>query len=100
DGGRLLDELSTVVAADEEQVHFSSGLQHAPDFPDGGVRIGGPVKRKNAEEVVDRTGFQRNGLKGSVLDLDIGKSLNPAQGQAPHVLRRIDADESHVGPRL
>src|SRR2546426_10095309 len=97
DGGRFLDKLSTVVAADEEQIHFGSRFQYAPDFSHRGLRIGGPMKGENAEQIVDRAGFQRDVLERPVPDLNIAKWLNPAKRQVPHVLGRLDADELDHG---
>src|SRR5260370_19468010 len=93
DGGRFLDKLSTVVAADEEQIHFGSRFQYAPDFSHRSLRIGGPMKGENAEQIVDRTGFQRDVLERSVPDLNIAKWLDLAKGQVPHVLGWPDPDE-------
>src|SRR2546426_5105215 len=81
DGGRFLDNLSAVVAADEEQIHFGSRFQYAPDFSHCGIRIGGPVKGENAEQIVDRAGFQGNVLERSVPDLNIAKRLYPARSE-------------------
>src|SRR6266704_5553492 len=98
DGGRFLDKLSAVVTADEEQINFGSRFQYTPNFSHCGIRIGGPVKGENAEQIVDRASFQGNVLERSVPDLNIAKRLNPAKRQIPHALGRIDADELDPGP--
>src|SRR6266700_7160965 len=91
DWSRFFNKLSAVVAADEEQIHFGSRFQYAVNFSHCGIRIGGPVESENAEQIVDRGGFQWNVLEGSVPDLNIAKRSNPAKRQAPHVLSRINA---------
>src|SRR6266699_131934 len=98
DWSRFLNKLSAVVAANEEQIHFGSRFQYPPHFSYSGIRIRGPVKGENAEQIVDRAGFQGNALERSVPDLNIAKWSNPAKRQVPHVLSRINADE--LGPGL
>src|SRR5215471_3685744 len=96
-GSRFLDKFSAVIAADEEQIHFGSRFQYALDFSHRGFRIGGPVECKNAEQIIDRAGFQWNALESSVQDLNVAKWLDPAKRQVPHVLSRIDSYELDVG---
>jgi len=55
--GSFLDELSAVVAADEEQIHFGSRLQYALNFSYRGIRIGGPVKGEDAEQIIRPSRF-------------------------------------------
>ncbi len=97
DRGRFLDELSAVVAADEEQIHFGSRFQYALNFSYRGIRIGGPVKGEDAEQIIDRAGFQGNVLERSVADLNVAKGLEPTKRQVPHILSRIDAHELDAG---